>query len=429
MPGVGTREEKAALARAVLAHAEQRTGARSVVRGVSRVDGGGGAATVADVVPRGGGATGGADGADRGAGAGQGAAGWAGGSTTGWGPGRGGGVTGASRPAGGTSASAPSGPGAPVTRGGVAAVPDDVRTSARTPGTAGAPHGPVAVHADGPAPVHDDAPGTGPDALLGVPSDPRPHAVPDALPHAVPGTGAHVPVARRTSLLTTERPALPVPAELTTLLPDGLRRGGTVTVLGSTSLLLALLASACAGGAWAALVGQPTAGLLAAAEAGVALDRLAVVPAPGLDAPTVVAALLDGVDVVLVGPEAALTDADRRRLAARARERGSVLLTSAPWPGANVVLTAEQGRWSGVGAGDGRLRTHELRVVRTGRGSAAVPTTVDLALPLGRPAPALVEPRASVTAASLAPAPVAAPTPEAEPGAQDQPAATLRLVG
>ncbi|WP_258726877.1 hypothetical protein [Cellulomonas sp. NS3] len=259
-----------------------------------------------------------------------------------------------------------------------------------------------------------------------------PHAVPDTLPHAVPdavpGAGAHVPVARRTSLLTTERPALPVPAELTTLLPDGLRRGGTVTVLGSTSLLLALLASACAGGAWAALVGQPTAGLLAAAEAGIALDRLAVVPAPGLDAPTVVAALLDGVDVVLVGPEAALTGADRRRLTARARERGSVLLTSARWPGANVVLTAEQGRWSGVGTGDGRLRTHELRVVRTGRGSAAVPATVDLALPLGRPAPALVEPRASVTAASLAPAPVVAPAP-GDAAAEDAPAATLRLVG
>ncbi|GEA90224.1 hypothetical protein [Cellulomonas cellasea] len=290
--------------------------------------------------------------------------------------------------------------------------------------------------------MHDDAPAVVPDALLDVPSAPRPHAVPAALPHAVPdllshvvpdaphavpGAG-HVPVARRTSLLTTERPALPVPAELTALLPDGLRRGGTVTVLGSTSLLLALLASACAGGAWAALVGQPTAGLLAAAEAGVALDRLAVVPAPGLDAPTVVAALLDGVDVVLVGPEAALTDSDRRRLAARARERGSVLLTSTPWPGANVVLTAEQGRWSGVGTGDGRLRTHELRVVRTGRGSAAVRTSVDVALPLGRPAPALVEPHASVTAASLAPAPVA-PAPEVAPEAEGAPAATLRLVG
>lgn len=422
MPGVGTREEKAALARAVLAHAEQRTGARSVVREVG--------------------------GAGRGAGAraGQGAAGWAGGSTTGWGPGRGGGVTGASGPAGGTSASAPSGPGVPVTRGGSAPVPDDVRASARTPGTAGASHGAVAVRDDGPAGACDDGPGPGSDALrdahpgmlrdahpgtlrdvhrgaLRDATDTSPHPVPDGVP------GAHVPVARRTSLLTTERPALPVPAELTALLPDGLRRGGTVTVLGSTSLLLALLASACAGGAWAALVGQPTAGLLAAAEAGVALDRLAVVPAPGLDAPTVVAALLDGVDVVLVGPEAALTDGDRRRLAARARERGSVLLTSTSWPGAHVVLTAEQGRWSGVGTGDGRLRTHELRVVRTGRGSAAVPATVDLALPLGRPAPALVEPRASVTAASLAPAPLTAPAPEADPGAQDQPAATLRLVG
>ena len=71
-----------------------------------------------------------------------------------------------------------------------------------------------------------------------------------------------------------------------------------------------------------------------------------------------------------------------------------MLLSTADWPGAGVVLTVEHGRWTGVDAGEGRLRTHEIRVARTGRGSAAVPQSLDLTLPLGaepvagRPAPA-----------------------------------------
>jgi hypothetical protein len=196
-----------------------------------------------------------------------------------------------------------------------------------------------------------------------------------------------------TGIITSERPPMAVPPPLTPILPEGLRRGGTTVVTGSTSLVLAMLAHACAGGAWAAVVGQPTIGLLAASQAGVSLDRLAVVPRPGLEAPTVVAALLDGVDVVVVGPEAALTDADRRKLSARARDRGSVLLSTADWPGAGVVLTVESGRWTGVDAGEGRLRTHELRLVRTGRGSAAVPRALDLTLPLGSaPAPQVQAP-------------------------------------
>lgn len=190
---------------------------------------------------------------------------------------------------------------------------------------------------------------------------------------------------RRTSLLTTERPPLPVPPGLAAVLPDGLRRGATTAVLGSTSLALGVLAHACAGGAWAVAVGQPDLGLLAASQSGVDLARFAAVPTPGPDTATVLGALLDGVDVVLVGPGAVLADADRHRLSARARERGSVLLPTVAWPGAAVVLTVEHARWTGVGAGDGRLRTRELRVRRTGRGSAAVPHAVDVVLPFPPP--------------------------------------------
>lgn len=245
--------------------------------------------------------------------------------------------------------------------------------------------GPAATGRPVPAVVEagDARPGTDPEAIVAPALTVLPH-LPEVPPEQ-PTTG----------IITSERPPMAVPPPLATILPEGLRRGGTTVVTGSTSLVLAMLAHACAGGAWASVVGQPTIGLLAAAQAGVALDRLAVVPRPGLDAPTVVAALLDGMDVVVVGPEVALTDTERRKLSARARDRGSVLLSTVDWPAAGVVLTVESGRWTGIDAGEGRLRTHEIRLVRTGRGSAAVPRSLDLTLPIGSaPAPVTAQQKA-----------------------------------
>lgn len=64
---------------------------------------------------------------------------------------------------------------------------------------------------------------------------------------------------------------LPVAAVLEPLLPDGgLRRGSVVTVGGSRSLALALVAAASEAGSWcAAVVRESSLGLLAAAEAGI----------------------------------------------------------------------------------------------------------------------------------------------------------------
>jgi len=149
-----------------------------------------------------------------------------------------------------------------------------------------------------------------------------------------------------------------------------LDRGATLTVAGSTSLLLALLAEASATGSWVAMVGLPGVGVLAAAQLGLALERVVLVPDPGPDGPRVLAALLDGMDAVVVG-EVALTDSDRRRLSARARERSAVLLSTTPWPGASVAIHATVSRWGGVGRGDGRLRDGMLAVSRFGRGAAA----------------------------------------------------------
>ncbi|WP_182113731.1 hypothetical protein [Actinotalea sp. JY-7876] len=204
-------------------------------------------------------------------------------------------------------------------------------------------------------------------------------ASPDA-PLTVPG---HAPEPADDDSEAAER-LLPVRPELAPLLPLGaLGRGSTVVVTGSTSLVLGLVAEASRAGGWVAVVGLPGMGVLAAHELGVALDRVVLVPDPGADGPTVVAALLDGVDVVVVGPQTALSDGDRRRLTARARERSAVLLPTTPWPGAHVVLTARTAAWEGLGHGHGRLRSRQLVVERQGRGSAARPVRAQVSLPAG----------------------------------------------
>ncbi|MEU3457970.1 hypothetical protein ABZ671_30930 [Micromonospora sp. NPDC006766] len=202
---------------------------------------------------------------------------------------------------------------------------------------------------------------------------------------------------------------LPVRPELTGLLPHrGLRRGSTIAVgvgqprhSGGTSLLLALLAEASRAGSWCAVVGVPTFGAGAAAEAGIALDRLALVPHPGPEWPTVVAALIDGVDVVVAAVPATVSASVANRLAARARQRGSVLVPYGRWDGADVTLQVVRGVWEGLGAGRGRLRRREVTVSARGRGAAARAKEIKVWLPgdeLTR-----VIPRATGTAAHTDP--------------------------
>lgn len=156
------------------------------------------------------------------------------------------------------------------------------------------------------------------------------------------------------------------------LLPAGLPRGRVVSVESSTSLLLALAGQASAQGAWIAVVGMPSFGAVAAARRGVELAKVALVPHPGAQAAEVIGLCLEGVDVVLAGPSLVLSDADRRRLAARARERGASILAVAPWAGSDVTLAVERVSWSGLGAGEGRLREREATVAVGGRRVGAV---------------------------------------------------------
>lgn len=175
---------------------------------------------------------------------------------------------------------------------------------------------------------------------------------------------------------------LPVLPPLAGLLPGGgLRRGSTVAVAGATSLALALLAAPSAAGSWCAVVGRPSLGALAAAEAGVAVERLALVAAPGGEWAAAVAALLDALDVVAAAPPAPPRPADARRLAARARERGSVLVVLGRWEGADVRLAVVSSRWTGLGRGAGHLRARRVEVVAEGRGAAARPRRAALWLP------------------------------------------------
>jgi hypothetical protein len=184
---------------------------------------------------------------------------------------------------------------------------------------------------------------------------------------------------------------LPVLPPLRALLPEGgLRRGSVVAVSGSTSLALALVAAASVDGSWCAAVGvgRPPVGPRAAAELGVVLERFPLVAAaPGSTRggwAWAAAALLDAFEVVVAWPPRHLRPADSRRLAARGRERGSVLVVvgAERWPEAvDVRLTLVAASWEGVGDGHGRLLARRAEVVATGRGAAARPRRAALWLP------------------------------------------------
>lgn len=202
--------------------------------------------------------------------------------------------------------------------------------------------------------------------------------------------------------LTVPQPAganpvlLPVLAPLDGLLPWGGLRVGSTVVVDSPALVVALLAGPSGAGSWCAAVGLPSLGLAAAAAAGVVLERLAVVARPGRQWLAVTAVLLDAFDVVVVHPQERLRPVDARRLVARARQRGAVLIavsdrhepvagadgvTRSMWEGAEARLAVTASRWEGLGQGDGHLRGRLATVRADGRGAVTRPRTAALWLP------------------------------------------------
>jgi hypothetical protein len=218
---------------------------------------------------------------------------------------------------------------------------------------------------------------------------------------------ADVGRAIRPVALAREQVVLVLP-ELLGLVPDGGLVRGSVTVVegdgAATSLALALVAGPSAAGSWTAVVGCPWLGLAAAAEAGVALERLALVAEPEpADWAGVVAALVGAVDVVVVGPTHRVRTADARRLAARARERGTVLVQLPIVHGrdarrakgqvgleADLRLTVVEARWQGVGRGHGHVQARRISVEVGGRRRADQPRRVELWCPDPRGGVALI---------------------------------------
>lgn len=155
---------------------------------------------------------------------------------------------------------------------------------------------------------------------------------------------------------------------LAQLLPGGgLQPGGVYSVQGATSLVMALLAAPSAEGAWCAVVGMPAFGTEAAARLGIDLDRLVLVPQPGDRWFSVTAALADAVSVVVTVPGSRVGEAEAARLAARLRQRRTVLLVCGAWPRVDARLGVASSSWTGVGEGHGYLASRELTVAAQSR--------------------------------------------------------------
>ncbi|WP_394551860.1 hypothetical protein ACDF64_13390 [Agromyces sp. MMS24-JH15] len=174
-------------------------------------------------------------------------------------------------------------------------------------------------------------------------------------------------------------PTLPAFAEV---LPGGsLREGTVVRAVGSTSLVMALLAGPSESGRWVAVAGIPDFGVEAAARFGIELDRLALVPDPGDRWLSVVAALADVIPVVAARPLGRVSPAEASRLAARLRQRGAVLIVAGDWPGADAVLEVSESRWQGLEQGHGALAEREVLVRAADRGGAGRERRARLRLP------------------------------------------------
>jgi hypothetical protein len=235
--------------------------------------------------------------------------------------------------------------------------------------------------------------------------------------------------------LANER-ILPVLPQLAGLFPlGGLPRGGTILLgpmtetssgsslgtsglpgrvsagqaSGLTSFLLLLLAGASSQGHWCALAGLAEVGFVAAKELGVDLDHLVFVPSPGPAGrwQSVVATLLETVDLVCLAPGSLVRAADARRLSARAREHGATLVVlDAPevplratrgfrsggsarqgraetlWPGPlDLRCTVRTSSWSGLERGHGLLGSRVLEAEVGGRGIASRARRGQLRLP------------------------------------------------
>lgn len=177
---------------------------------------------------------------------------------------------------------------------------------------------------------------------------------------------------------------LPISPNLVEMFASGLRRGSTVVVkggAGATSLALSLCAQATTSGLWLGCLNTQSLGWAAARELGVDLDHVVTVKVSDNDLTAALGAMVDVFDLVLFDVGQGLSTSSARKLAARARERGCVLLLlverreftgshrkSTWWPDTpDATLEVWDTSWEGLDSGRGRLRSQQLCVRVQGR--------------------------------------------------------------
>lgn len=164
---------------------------------------------------------------------------------------------------------------------------------------------------------------------------------------------------------------LPVPPPLADLLPrGGLTRGTVVSIDGTASVLIGLLATVTAGGGHTAVIGMPKLGLLAAAEQGANLAKIGLVPKPESSAIEVAAILLEGHDLVILELSGeAISPSRTRAVIARARSKGAVLVvTNGRWDGPDLRIESRVVGYTGLEQGHGRVSGVKLEVAAAGKG-------------------------------------------------------------
>lgn len=165
-------------------------------------------------------------------------------------------------------------------------------------------------------------------------------------------------------------------------------------------MALALAAGPSRDGSWVGVAGLPEVGLRAASDMGVALERLVMVGGEPswVD---VLAAMIDGFDVVVVGPRAGrLGSTAVRRLQARLQARGAVMLVvGVSALGADLQFTATANEWVGLGAGHGVATGRRVDVELSGRRMPR-PRRATLLLPDARGCASVIDEQPSVLSRS-----------------------------
>lgn len=155
-----------------------------------------------------------------------------------------------------------------------------------------------------------------------------------------------------------------VPDALRGLLPRGVPAGGIVHVSGSRTIVWSLAATLMGSRGWCVVIGLRDVGWYAAKQAGLDLARVLYLPTGAT--PPVLAAAIDGADVLIVGSARSLGAGDQRAVAGRLRNRGTRLITTIPWPGATQI-TASVVHAHGCDDGAGYLTERVIHARSEGR--------------------------------------------------------------